>query len=113
MAYEDLINNAPTAATLRYNGAEKTVYFRRLTAREDMTVKKGQKGTVKQGESSFELDLGDVAQRNHLILSYSNVTEDGKPVFRSVSDVDKLPADFVNALLAARGEAIKDDEAGN
>lgn len=113
MAYENLINNSPTPATLRYQGNEETVYFRRLTAGEHMRTQKGTKGTVKQGESSFELDLGDVAARNHLILSFSNVDKDGKQVFRNVAEVDKLPHDFVEALLLARGEAIKDDEAGN
>lgn len=113
MAYEHLIQNGPTEATLRYKGKEETVFFRRLTAGESMRVKRGQKGTMKAGESSFEVDFGDLDARNHLILSFSNVTADGKQVFRNEGEVAKLPDDLVEALIAARGEAIKEDQAGN
>lgn len=113
MAYEDLINNAPVEKELEYGGQTKTVYFKQLTSGERLQLKKGQKGSVHAGESTFEVDLGDIDARNHLLLSFSNCDKDGKPVFKTAKQVADLPGTLVDALLALCGEALKENPLGN
>lgn len=113
MAYEDLINNTPIEKELIYGGKTTTVYFRQLTSGERLQLKKGQKGSVHAGESTFELDLGDIDARNHLLLSFCNCDKDGKAIFKTAKQVADLPGSLVDALLSLCGEALKEDPLGN
>ncbi len=113
MAYEHLINNEPIPKELVYGGKTETVYFKPLTAGERVLLKKGQKGSFKGDESSFEVDLADFDSRNQLLLSLANCTAEGKPVFKTARQVADLPETLVEALIKLCKEALKEDESGN
>lgn len=113
MAYEHLYANTPIEKTLNFAGKTEAVYFKRLTAGQRLLLKQGQKGTVKAGESSFDVDLGDVDARNHRMLAFSNCTADGKPVFKTPREVGDIPEDLCNALVLLMLEAIAEPNEGN
>lgn len=114
MAYEHLFSNAPIERELIYKSNQpERVYFKRLTAGERMALKRGQKGTIKEGQSSFEVDLGDQDSRNHQFLAFANCDAGGKPIFKHPGEVAKLPGDLVDALIALAQDALKEDPAGN
>lgn len=113
MAYEHLFNNSPIARELNYNGKTETVYFKPLNAGERLQLKKGQKGTISEGQTSFEVDLGDQDARNHKFLYFCNVDANGKRVFRSEQEVAAIPGDLVDALMKLANEALADGLAGN
>jgi len=113
MAYEHLYTNHPVAKELTYAGKTETVYFKRLTAGQRLLLKQGQKGTVKAGETSFDVDLGDVDARNHKMLAFSNCTADGKAVFKTARDVGEIPEDLCSALILLMLEVIAEPDEGN
>jgi hypothetical protein len=113
MAYEHLIQNNPIPRELNYGGKTETVYFRRLTAGERMQLKRGRKGSVKDGETSIEMDFADIDAGNHLLLTFAHCKEDGTPVFKTAKQVADLPASLVDALLSLCADAIKEDDSGN
>lgn len=113
MAYEHLVSNTPISRDLNYRGKTEKVYFRTLTAGERIQLKKGQKGSVKAGESTFEVDLADMDIRNHLLLSFANCFEDGRPVFKNAKQVGDLPEDLIAELLKLCEDALKEAGSGN
>lgn len=110
MAYEQFFTATPIAKEVTYRGRTETVYFKQLTAGERMALKKGQKGEVREGASTFELDLGDIDSKNHQQLFYSNCDENGRRVFNSQAEVAKLPSDFFDVLFAACVSALAEAE---
>lgn len=109
MAYEHLISNTPIPRQLEYAGKTETVYFKHMNAGERMALKKGQRGSVKAGESSFEVDLGDMDDRNHRFLYFVNCDEQGKRVFRQPAEVAALPASLVDKLYELATDALNDE----
>lgn len=114
MAFEKLLKSNPIAREVTYKGETETMYFRPLTAGERLQLKQGQRGKVGAGgEVAFDVDLGDVDRRNHQLLHFTTCHEDGKPYFKTLKDVQDKPADFIDAVLAACGDALKEDDSGN
>ena|SRR5690606_25703347 len=110
MAYEHFGTSEPIAKEITYRGTTSTVYFKPLTAGERMQLKKGQVGTVQEGKSSFDLDLGDIDAKNHQQLYFSNCDENGKRIFNNQSEVGKLPGGLFDALFAACVAALDESE---
>lgn len=110
MAYEHLYQNTPIEKTLEYNGHSETVYFRHLTAGEQIELKRGNKGTVHEGKATFELDWGDVDARNKLMLYFSNCDANGKRVFKNRNEVDALPGPLFAKLVDLCTEALQPPE---
>lgn len=106
MAYEHLYSNEPIERTLEYKGKTEQVYFKRLNAGERFQLKAGQKGSVKAGESSFEVDLGDMEARNQKFLHFANVKANGQRVFKTPQEVAALPGDLFDALLKLATDAL-------
>lgn len=113
MAYEHLYNTTPISRELNYRGKSETVYFKPLNAGERLQLKQGQKGNVKDGETSFEVDLGDQDARNHKYLHFVNVNVNGQRMFKTEQDVRKLPSDLLDELLKLAREALAEDDQGN
>ena len=110
MSYEFLYTNAPIAKDVEYNGRTETFYFRRLTAGERIAIDKGQKGTVKSGESSFEIDVSDMHARNCLLLHFACCDENGGKVFKTPAKVHELPENAAAILVAACNEALAENK---
>lgn len=110
--YSDLIDTAPVARELKYRGKKKTVYFRRVDAGQRLKLVAGQKmafgGDGKRG--SIEMDMGDISRNRHQLVHFTNVTEDGAQVFKSLAEVQSLPDSLVAALALLADEVNKDEE---
>lgn len=111
MAYEHLFNSAPVSKEIEYGGKIETVYFKRLTAGERMELRRGQKGEVKGGESTMELDLGNIEGANHKLVYFCNCDANGKRIFKTLSEVASLPGDFFDVLFVACNEALSESSA--
>lgn len=113
--YDDIIDGEAESRTFTYRGKEKTVFFRRITGGERIALLRGQKMQA-GGDSkpTFSIDLADSAERNALLIAYSNVDETGKPVFSGAEAVKKLPDDLITILhkFASEVNAEEIDEAG-
>jgi hypothetical protein len=113
MAYEHLYSNSPISRELNYKGKNETVYFKPLNAGERLLLKTGQKGSVKAGETSFQVDLGDEDARNQKYLYFVNCTADGKRVFKNEGEVKALPSDLLDELLKLARDALAESDEGN
>jgi len=113
--YDDIIDNEAESKTFTYRGKEKTAFFRRINGAERITLLRGQKMQA-GGDSkpSFTIDLAESAERNALLIAYSNVDAEGKPVFSGAEAVKKLPDDLITILYGFAAEVNKEviEEAG-
>ncbi len=105
MSFEHLFTNNPIHKEIKIAGVSETYYFRKLTAGEQITLNKGQKTTIKSGESSMEVDISDMHARNCLFLSFVWVNEDGKQAF-TLNKLREVPADYIAAIVTGANEAL-------
>lgn len=101
--------------TLKYKGTETTVYFRELTAGEQLELAKGQqiKGSK---DGAFELDLGVQTAKGQQLVYMTLVDAEGKRVYRSIDDLRKESNKKVQALAKLAQEAaneVDDGDPGN
>lgn len=90
-----------------------TVWFKRITAGQRSLLLKGQRVSSKVGDgsgSSMEIDLGDNERQRHMLVHFSVVTEEGKPRWRSLADVEALPSRVVSALYQHASDINSDAE---
>lgn len=106
MAYEHLYSKNLLSKEVTFGDTTETLYFKHLTAGEKMQLNKGLKGEVQAGVSTFELDLGELEEKNHLKLFYTNVDENGKRVFKNVKEVSDLPDSIYSIILATCNELL-------
>lgn len=111
MAFEHLYSNNPVEREIEYRGQTQKVYFRRLTAGERMQVRAGNKGQIsKEGNASFNLDLGDIDLANHKLVHFATCEENGKPAFKSLAEVQRLPEDLFVLFVNEAKEVTSADE---
>lgn len=97
--FEDLVSNEPVERTVEHDGKSKTVWFRKINAGERLKLARGQRVTLgDQNTSKTEIDIGDLTTRQHMLVQFSVVDENGKNVFQNVTDVQKLPNQLVDKL---------------
>lgn len=112
--FADIIDDTPIEKELNYNGKTRPVFFKRLTGDQRLQLVRGQRGSVKDGATSFELDMGDQVARAQLMTSFSLCDVDGKPLYKNVGDFRREPEGLINALTNLCAEALKDeDDLGN
>lgn len=102
--------------TLKYKGKETDVFFRELTAGQQLDLAKGQKfKTTQKDGGMLEVDLGDQLEKNYRLVQLTLVTEDGQPVYRNMDKLREEPRKKIAALVILANEANKDegDDAGN
>lgn len=100
---------------LKFKGVETKVYFRELTAGEQLELAKGQriKGSK---EGAYELDIGEHTAKGHQLVYMTLVDADDKRVYRNMGELHKEPGKKIQALVKLANEATKDDDdedAGN
>ena len=114
--FDELADDGPVSREIVRGKKTKTAYFRKVTAGERLKLVSGQKmvfGDDKRG--SLEMDLGDLSRNRHMLVMFSCVTEDGKPVFKNIDAVQAEP-DWLIAELHKNAQEINADEpeeAGN
>lgn len=102
----------PEAREVTIDGETGTVWFRRLSAGEREELLKGiHVSHVPGSKGSVDIDLGQNERQRHMLVRFSVCDEDGKRVFRNLSDVQKLASRKV-AVLARHAEEVnqEDDE---
>lgn len=107
-----LADDGPVARTVKRGKKEQTAYFRRLTAGERLKLAGNQKMTFGgDGQrGSMEMSLAEMARNRHQLVQFCVVTEDGKPVFKSLPDVQDAPDWLVSALHDHAQEVNKDED---
>lgn len=104
---------------LNYKGTVTTVYFRELTAGEQLQLTKGQtyKGNPKSG--TVEVDVYSNAETRQKLVQMTLVDADGMPVYASLKKLQDEPASKVEALSKLAQEAQDasvpdgEDDSGN
>ena len=107
MSNDHLFSNRPVSKELTIGGTTSTYYFRKLTAGEQIALNKGQKTTLRSGESTMEVDIADMHARNCQLLSYVWVDESGKQALPA-SKLREIPAEYIAAIVAAANEVISE-----
>ena len=105
----------PEAREVEVGGQTGTVYFRRISAGEREKLVHGMKMSHKPGAgTSVEVDLGENERQRHLLVRYSVCDEDGKPFFKNIDAVQKLPNTVVSVLsrYAEEVNRLSDEETG-
>ena len=110
MSFEHLFTNTPIAKEIEVAGVTDTYYFRKMTAGEQITLNKGQKSTIKSGESTMEVDISDLHSRNCLFLSFVWVTQEGKRVY-SLDKLREIPAEYIDAIVKGANDALMEAKA--
>lgn len=114
--FADLISTTPVERELKYNGKTRAVFFKPLTAGQQLELARGQKMSQGKDGASFELDMGDHAKRNYTLLQMTLCDEDGKRVFRNVQDMLEEPGDLIKRLveiaLEVQASQADQDEVG-
>lgn len=103
-----------TEKTLVYGGTEETVYFRELTAGEQLSLAKGQKFTTTEKDGgSFSVDLGESLEKNYRLVQMTLCDAEGKKVYPNIQKLHDEPSKKVKALVKLAMECNKDeDDAG-
>jgi hypothetical protein len=103
--------------TLRYGGVEERVFFRELTAGQQLQLAKGQKfKTTQKDGGAFEVDLGEQLNKNYQLVQMTLVTQDEQPVYPKLEALLKEPRKKIAALVKLATEVNADEEeepAGN
>ena len=107
--FADLLeSDAPQARPIEHAGKTKTVYFRRITGAERVKLLAGKRVNV--GDcNTMDLDLADVLRNRHQLVQFSACQEDGKPLFKSLEEVQALP-DWLLTALAEHADDVNKDE---
>ena len=110
MSHEHLFSNLPIKKELTVGGRTDEYFFRKLTAGEQITLNKGQKTTIRSGESTMEVDIADMHTRNCVLLSFVWVTEDGKQA-HPMSKLRDIPAEYIGLIVTGANEALAESAA--
>jgi hypothetical protein len=110
--FASLVSDAPVERELKFRGKTETVYFKPLTAGQQLELSKGQKMSQGKDGATFELDMGDHARRNYQMLQMTLCDEDGKRVFRNLQELQEEPRDLIQKLveLALEVQADQGDQ---
>lgn len=101
-----------------YRGETTTVYFRELTAGEQLNLSRGYKSVFRDGSSEVELDFFAEGERGHKLLQMMLVDVDGKNVYSNVAKLREENTSKIAKLVKMANEASKefsdeDADAGN
>lgn len=100
--------------TLKHGGVETTIYFKELTAGDQLNLARGQKFTASGEGSTYQVDMGDQLERNYKLVQLSLVDESGKRVYSNVQLMHQEPRSKVAALVKLATEAQAEfDSEGN
>lgn len=123
--FDDIVSTPLTERTLTVRGRSKTTYWRALTAGQKLDLLKGQVVKVEpatkddDGETPrrvrpalTEIVLADNAERNQRRVQMTLVDEDGKPVYRSLKELQAEPDFLIEALVALSIEVEADEGNG-
>lgn len=106
-----LAADGPEAREIVLSGKTVTAFFKRITAGQRAQLLKGQRVSTKAGEgSTVEIDLGDNESTKLQMVQFCVVTEDGKPFFKTLGEVQRLDASKVNVLYRHVQEVNAEDE---
>lgn len=101
--------------TLKHKGTETTVYFRELTAGEQLSLVKGQtyRGNAKSG--NVEIDVGENVESQQRLVLMTLVDENGNQVYAHIKQLHAEPASKIIALgkLAEEAQRTDVDDAGD
>lgn len=93
--------NAPKDYPISVGEKAGTVYARRLTGAQKLALVRGKRysfdGSTKQ-VANIEIDLGANEEDRHKMVLYAICDEKGKDRFKSLADVQVLPAELIEAL---------------
>lgn len=94
------------------DGETRSVWFRRVSAGQREQLLRGLKVNHVPGENdgSIEIDLGENEHQGQLLVLFSVCKEDGKPAFRNLETVRKIPHRKFKILLK-HAEAVNKDMA--
>ena len=100
--------------TLRYGGREEQVYFKELTAGQQLNLARGQKYRTTQKEGGvLEFDLGDQLEKNYKLVQLTLVKQDGSLVYPRIDNLLQESKSKVAALVKLANEVHQDeDDAG-
>ena len=110
--FDDLIDSAPVARTIKRGKKTKTVHFRRVTAGERLQLAGTQTLTfgADGARGQMAMSLAEMAANRHLMVKFATVNEDGSQVFGSLADVQAQPDWLITALHEHANEVNKDDD---
>lgn len=91
--------------TLKHGGVETAVYFKELTAGDQLNLARGQKFTATGEGSTYQVDMGDQLERNYKLVQLSLVDEGGKRVYASVQNLLQEKRSKLTALIKLATEA--------
>lgn len=98
---------------LTIGGNEETVYFRELTAGEQLDLLRGVK-SLRNKDGNLEFDFAANVENGMKLLQKTLVTEGGDLVYRNMEKIRAEPAKRIGKLIQLANEVVKEDEpAGN
>jgi hypothetical protein len=98
---------------LSIGGNDETVYFRELTAGEQLDLLRGVR-SVRNKDGNLEFDFAANVENGMKLLQKTYVTEAGELVYRNLEKLRAEPAKRIAKLIQLANEVVKDDEpAGN
>lgn len=98
---------------LTIGGNEETVYFRELTAGEQLELLRGVK-SLRNKDGALEFDFAANVENGMKLLQKTLVTESGELVYRNMEKIRAEPAKRIAKLIQLANEVVKEDEpAGN
>lgn len=96
---EVLAAEKPVAREVDFGGRIGTVWFRRLSAGQRAQLLKGQKVSTRVGETAeVQVDLGENENTKLQMLQFCVCHEDGRPYFKDLAAVQKIPQDKASVL---------------
>lgn len=105
-------DDPPEEREVTINGQKVKVWFRHITAGQRAALYKGQTYSFEPGsEQQVNVDLGLNQLQGHMLVQFSACDESGKPLFKDLEAVQKLPDRRVQPLVdeAARVNRELDD----
>jgi len=105
-----IAEDEPEEREVTFDGETGSVWFRRVSGGERAQLLQGLKVSHVPGtnEGTVDVDLGNNEHQKHLLVQFSVCTEEGKRVFKTIRDVEKIPNRKLKVLLA-HAEAVNKD----
>lgn len=91
--------------TFSYRDESRQVFFRELSAGEQLKLAAGSRAAVRDGVSELTLDFAAEGERGHRLVQMTLVTEDGKPVYSSLAKLQEEKSSKIAKLVALAREA--------
>ena len=105
-----LSTNDVIAREVTIAGQTGTAYFRNITAGERAELLRGQVYEYNGERTVTKLDAGDQRERDYKLAWYCVCKQDGKPYFKSLADVKRVPEHNLAPLLAVAREIVQESE---